>query len=110
MRISDWSSDVCSSDLGAVEAMRRQRLLQGLGLHHIGIMAVAERRDAVTQAILVGMHDQVEPEVGDPAVAEGDHVAEFPGGVDMQQRKWRPGRMKCQIGRASWRGRGGKYG
>src|SRR3546814_9016433 len=36
MRISDWSSDVCSSDLGRVEIVCRRK--RALFLHHVGDM------------------------------------------------------------------------
>src|SRR3546814_11510231 len=66
MRISDWSSDVCSSDLlgarfflvaartadGGVKLPLVQRLLERLGLHHIGVHSgtVADRANALGQA------------------------------------------------------------
>src|SRR3546814_12400078 len=36
MRISDWSSDVCSSDLDAAEALSLHRRQAGLGAEHGG--------------------------------------------------------------------------
>src|SRR3546814_3510143 len=48
MRISDWSSDVCSSDLNlfaAIEAKRSPdaaRLLFGLGIRHVGAVTARD--------------------------------------------------------------------
>ena len=68
-----------------------ERLLQRLGLHHLGVQAGAgrERVDAARDAVLVDVHDELQPDRADRFVAEGDHLAEFPGRVDVQQRKWR---------------------
>ena len=76
-----------------VEAVRGQRLLQRLRLHHVGIerAAMRDRRDAVAHALLVGVHDEIDPEPLRLGVAEGDHLAELPGRVDMQQGKRRLG-------------------
>jgi hypothetical protein len=40
------------------------------------------------------MHDQIETEVARARVAERDHLAELPRGVDVQQRKWRLRRIE----------------
>ena len=44
------------------------------------------------------MDDQVEAAFGRHPVAELDHLAEFPGGVDVQQGKRRRGRVKGLAG------------
>jgi hypothetical protein len=49
---------------------------------------------------MIGVHDQVEPEFAHCAIAEGDHVAELPGRVDVQQRERqlaRPERLAGQM-------------
>src|SRR3546814_12813265 len=98
MRISDWSSDVCSSDLqlgplllgipavtcgaegedallrpalllvapraaeGDIEAVEVERLLQSLGLPHVGVQgAMVERVDAARLRLGVLIDDQVHP-------------------------------------------------
>ena len=53
-----------------------------------------ERLDAARQAVLVDMHDQVEPELRGAVIAERDHLAEFPGRVDVQQRERRLRRIE----------------
>src|SRR3546814_9806420 len=54
MRISDWSSDVCSSDLAfARRAMRRRRLAPCL----VAKVALARRTVAVEHQIVRGAHD-----------------------------------------------------
>ena len=62
-----------------------------------------DRRDAVLHALLVGMHDEIEAEPLRLGVAKLDHLAELPGGVDVQQRERRLGRdrtpcsARCSI-------------
>src|SRR3546814_2768079 len=43
MRISDWSSDVCSSDLG----LGRIKEAAGVHQHHIGLVVIGRQRIAV---------------------------------------------------------------
>src|SRR3546814_15723301 len=56
MRISDWSSDVCSSDLKAVEANRSARTMlaaeDGLGLR-CGVLEIASAEGAQSMAAAV---------------------------------------------------------
>ena len=79
-----------------IERVLVQRLLQRLGLHHVGVHggAVGQRRDALAHAVLVGVHEHVHVAVRRDAVTERDHLAEFPGGIDVQQRHRRPGGIK----------------
>ena len=74
---------------GGIELMVIERLLQRIGLHDLGMQrrAGSDRIDAAREAVLVHMHDQIEPEPPRGFVAKRDHVAELPGGVDMQQRE-----------------------
>ena len=67
-----------------------------LGLHHLGVDRgrVVDRVDAARHAVLVGVHDEVEAQLARGAIAEGDHVAELPGGIDVQQRERRLGRIE----------------
>ena len=48
-----------------------------------------ERTDACAQPLLIDVHDEVETEFHRAAVAERDHLLEFPGGVHMKKRKRR---------------------
>ena len=45
-------------------------------------------------AVLIDMDEQIHAHARRRLVAKGDHLAEFPGGVDMQQRKRRLGTEK----------------
>src|SRR3546814_14188037 len=116
MRISDWSSDVCSSDLG-IEACERFVGEQPFGRaceysreQDAGTLAAREFVDRAIQQIGGGGRGDG---VGDRGViilreprerrmvlgaAERDHVARGPVPVD-----------RGQIGRASSRGRVGPY-
>jgi hypothetical protein len=55
---------------------------------------VAERADAAGQAVAVDVHDQRQAELLHPPIAKGDHLAELPGRVDVQQGEGRLGRME----------------
>ena len=74
-----------------VEAVLIQRLAQRLGFHHVGMQAGAarDRVDAAREPIAIDVDDQFEPELFRARVAERDHLAEFPGGIDVQQRQRR---------------------
>ena len=84
-----------------------QRLLQPLGLHDVGVFfrAVDEGTDAHLHALLVDMDDQVHAGLFSHLVAELDHFAEFPGGIDVHQRKgWLAG-VKGFAGQVQHHGR-----
>src|SRR3546814_3131856 len=42
MRISDWSSDVCSSDLGLLQVAQRQRADAVLAVDHLALLGHAQ--------------------------------------------------------------------
>ena len=73
-----------------------ERLPQRLGLHHLGVelRAGGDRRNAALQPVLVDVDDQIEAEPSRRLVAKGDHLAELPGRVDMQQRERGLGRIE----------------
>jgi hypothetical protein len=56
--------------------------------------AVRERTDAVAHAVLIDVHDQVHAGFRGAAVAEFDHLAEFPGRVHVQHRHRRLARTE----------------
>src|SRR3546814_20853979 len=100
MRISDWSSDVCSSDLGR-EVLDQQHAaaLRKIALD-LGVAAEALRLLAPVE------HRQAEP-FGDPrregdagGLATGDAVARLVAGLALNQRA---GQVHEQIGRAARR-------
>ncbi len=74
-----------------VEAVLVQSLLQRLGFHHVGVdpRAVGKRVDALAQAVFVDVDDQFQTQPLRLLVAKADHLPEFPGGIDMHQRKRR---------------------
>ncbi len=81
----------------SIEAVRSQGLLQCVGLHHAGVGggAVLDRVDALLEPCAIDVDDQIEPETLHGFIAKPDHVAEFPGGVDVQQRERQIRRMEC---------------
>src|SRR3546814_8649249 len=44
MRISDWSSDVCSSDLGVIMQAQRIHLARGVAHEHFGPVVIVDIR------------------------------------------------------------------
>src|SRR3546814_15991086 len=118
MRISDWSSDVCSSDLGAIaaiEAFDRGRALPDRGAHaiHRGV-AAADYHHALARRI-------------EPAVVEGGHGIAIALAVRGDQIIERPDDTRAadagradparlvdaggaESGSAPWRERGGPTG
>src|SRR3546814_10986594 len=95
MRISDWSSDVCSSDLPRAQA-EEGRLLVGLAHRQRGVAA------GFGEGVAAGV-DMREPDEGrDRRVAGGDVIA------DLAENLHRVGvalRRQRQIGSASGRER-----
>ena len=75
-----------------VDAVTVERLLERQRLHHMGVErgAGGDRADAFLEAFLVDMDDQVQFQPFRGGVAKGDHVAELPRRVDVQQRKRHP--------------------
>ena len=74
-----------------------QRLAQGLCLHYIGMhpTPVTEGTDALIEAFLVGVDKQLQPKTFCRLITKLDHLFEFPGSVNMQQRKWQLAWCKC---------------
>ena len=79
-----------------IEAILIERLAQRLRLHHVGmeLRPAGDRIDAAREAVAVDVRDQLEAEFVDAGIAERDHLAEFPGGVDVQERKRRLSRIE----------------
>src|SRR3546814_15529178 len=109
MRISDWSSDVCSSDLhrateGAGEAGEAAEIRRQQGLETSADLARQDRRlgttgDADDQRIAVD--DRGGDEAGE--IRPVDEVHRHAGAL------CRSGDHRLDIGRASWRERVGQY-
>src|SRR5262249_34170056 len=74
-----------------IEAVQVERLAQRLRLHDVGVKlrAVGDWRNAALEPVRVGVNDEVEPELAHARVAERDHLAKFPGGVDVEKREGR---------------------
>src|SRR3546814_4912387 len=88
MRISDWSSDVCSSDLGLVEAGHRReveigrRLVEHRGRH---VARIALRRQAPEEVA----GDHRENEDGQQEQQTADHRAVNPAELTPSPGAWR---------------------
>src|SRR3546814_13243597 len=109
VRISDWSSDVCSSDLGAVGEQRRL-VRQAIALpdHRVD----GERRSAVIPFESIGDARAVlEPIVAVEAVdREQIAVLEVKGArILVRDIEILDRRRRDEIGRASWRERVRQY-
>src|SRR3546814_4788992 len=72
MRISDWISDVCSSDLADVERSPRRHRMRHGGGGHADILGMGREAPCVeAQRLLAGQACQLQPPVGnlnEPAV------------------------------------------
>ena len=81
---------------GRVELVFVERLLEALRLHYVGVQTRArvDRIDAGANTLLVDMDDEIEAEVLRMLVAEGDHLAELPCRVDVEQREGGLGRIE----------------
>src|SRR3546814_18166374 len=105
MRISDWSSDVCSSDLGRKRAAAAGTLSvaagDGAAVLAAGLPAAARRAIAAAHA---GRAHQ-EPDVSTQARAQAFEELHF-----LRPHGLRAPLGLPQIGRAMWRERVGKYG
>jgi len=78
---------------GGIVTARIERLTQTLGLHHVGVYAgaVADRADALRQPERIDVDLQLDAVARRHRIAKRVHLAEFPAGVDVQQRdrRWR---------------------
>ena len=75
--------------------MHIKRLLQAFGFRHISVQrAVIKRVNALGFSLRVFVYDKVHARVSRRFFAQRIHVFELPGGIDMQERKRRGGRIK----------------
>ncbi len=74
---------------GRIEFIMIEGLFQRLRLHHVRMQrrAVGEGADAPLHAFLIDMDQKFQPIFLHDGIAKMNHVAEFPGGVDMKKRK-----------------------
>src|SRR3546814_20211699 len=100
MRISDWSSDVCSSDLDARRTRRLDGFVIGLADGEVVADDAAERRQRQDHRVErpVGLVEDVELQAG-----LGDRKAQVGGTAVGAERPE-------EVGRAAGRGRVGQYG
>src|SRR3546814_20765362 len=108
MRISDWSSDVCSSDLDADAAQLVDRMLGRLGLQLTGVADVRHKREVKEHAVATAdidreLTDRLQEgqglDVADCAADLADHEIDGVGLADDRDA------VLAQIGRASSRER-----
>src|SRR3546814_20811379 len=99
MRISDWSSDVCSSDLAYLVDGADEIDPQWLeGRRHIGVTAGASAPDILVQGVIERLH----------ALGAGAGVRELSG--EPENMGFALPKELREIGRAAWRERGGQSG
>src|SRR3546814_4666453 len=108
MRISDWSSDVCSSDLGAAPQLVR-RQVPGAGRLRLRQLDAARIDAPLAQP---GDHRLEEALDGRLDLVGKVLLRRREGRIELRQRAEAEGidHTLGQIGRASRRERGGKYG
>src|SRR3546814_12415490 len=108
MRISDWSSDVCSSDLAVATSSDRSGHQLTMNLPVILIIAGAILA-FVLLAILVGGPSASKAKTRRLAMVKDRHAASTEAVVAAQMRKTIQSGRAGEIGRASWRERGCQY-
>src|SRR3546814_14154264 len=106
MRISDWSSDVCSSDLFRVMPDRLLLCHRGAEVA-AGIAVAAPVGDRVAENLAAIILDPVRGLEGPARLDAAEDVEHLARGDLGDVLVADPG--KHAIGRASWRERGGKY-
>ncbi|MEN9682098.1 MAG: hypothetical protein RLZZ627_1991, partial [Pseudomonadota bacterium] len=76
---------------GGIELILVQGLFESLGLHDVGMFlaAMGKGADALFDAFRIDVDDEVEAKFLSHLVAKGDHFAEFPGGIDVEEREGR---------------------
>ena len=90
------------STKGCIELVFVERLLERLGLHNVGVLLAAVGEGAYSRryALCVGVDEKFEAKVFNMAITKFDHLFEFPGGVNVQQRKrglaWIES-LKCEV-------------
>ena len=84
-----------------IKAMQIQRPLERLRLHHIGMhrRAMRDRTHPCSESFLMNVDNQVQPVLLHQLIAKSDHLAELPGGIDMQQRKRKPTGIERLLGK-----------
>src|SRR5664279_3245324 len=90
-----------------VEAPLVQGLAQAFRFHHLGVdrRARGYRRNTPSKSFLVDVYEHVHAQTAGGFVAKCDHLAEFPGRIDVKQREWRLARMKRLLRDAQQRAR-----
>src|SRR3546814_1318515 len=108
MRISDWSSDVCSSDLTAPNVVQgRAKVRYTVRATDLpGMMALIERVKKIAQGAALMTETTVEHQV---ISAVSNLLGNTPLEEAMQVAMDTLGGVAFEIGGASWRERGGQY-
>src|SRR3546814_19913581 len=117
MRISDWSSDVCSSDLADVEGGPGDGHRDGVGPHPERARAVgfdleerlaAQQVDGPAIGRIVRGHSALRTEMDDRAIGER-HLARLTDPCDDIRLRPHPPVREHEYGRASCRAEVGQY-
>src|SRR3546814_16722257 len=93
MRISDWSSDVCSSDLDQAVALRRQR---EAGRAEFPVEPVENRR-GIGGAVEINRH-----RAALIALGVDRHVGDLRSGIEMRSEERRGGKECVRTCRSRW--------
>src|SRR3546814_20705329 len=101
MRISDWSSDVCSSDLFSWRTV----VPEGVA----GIQAVSVEGRNTAMALSIGIANGATNPAGTTLVAQARTTSQAQAALQTQAAL-QPGQTSPEIGRASCRERGGTDG
>src|SRR3546814_13206838 len=109
MRISDWSSDVCSSDLGDDDGGHHRAQADAAACGGEGILDRAGEPLALAPLLPEGLHDLHRAQrlrhdranVGDPVLAEAGNVAKPAADEDRSEER-RVGKEWVRTCRSRW--------
>ena len=99
-RCAPWRGDFSSSRRAPPKAASKPYLSSAWRSATVFMMWVwvlepwVNGTDALAHAVLVDVDQKIDAEIGRHLVAEGDHLPELPGRVDMQERERRLGRIE----------------
>src|SRR3546814_19865500 len=107
MRISDWSSDVCSSDLAELIAMHKDTYMPMIGTAEVVAKRYSISREAQDE---YSLQSQQRTAAAQAAGKFADEIVACKATMAVVNKATKEVRFKEEIRRAAWRERVGQYG
>src|SRR3546814_19208619 len=110
MRISDWSSDVCSSDLSTIASEKTRAVKVGLDKDRITLSVTSPENGTAAEELAAG-YDSDAMEIGFNARYLSDILGQVDGdSIELHLADANaPTLIRAKTGRASWRERVWQY-